>query len=77
MVTSAGQQECARDLRELMAAYTDIEDLVSIGAYKPGTKPIADRALERWDAINVFLRQRKDEATAFTESASMLQQIIE
>lgn len=76
MVTGESQQEAARDLRELMAAYTDIEDLVSIGAYKPGTKPIADRALERWDAINAFLRQRKDEATAYAESQQLLEEIL-
>lgn len=45
----------ARDIRELLAAYGDIEDLVSIGAYKEGTKPMADRAIKMWGPINEFL----------------------
>jgi len=30
------QIQAATDVRELMAAYNDVEDLVSIGAYKKG-----------------------------------------
>ncbi len=76
MVTHPDHQAAARDLRELIAAYTDIEDLVSIGAYKPGTKPIADRALERWGAINSFLRQKKEEATPYSEAVMMLKELV-
>jgi flagellar biosynthesis/type III secretory pathway ATPase len=42
----------ANEFRELMAAYNDVEDLVSIGAYKRGSKPISDRAIDCQDAIN-------------------------
>lgn len=76
MVTEGSQQAMARDIRELMAAYTDVEDLVSIGAYKPGTKPMADRALEKWDAINGFLRQAKDQATGFSQTVQMMRGIV-
>lgn len=76
MVTDGSQQAMARDIRELMAAYSDVEDLVSIGAYKPGTKPMADRALEKWDAINGFLRQAKDQATGFGQTVQMMRGIV-
>lgn len=76
MVTDGSQQAMARDIRELMAAYSDVEDLVSIGAYKPGTKPMADRALEKWDAINGFLRQAKDQATGFSQTVQMMRGIV-
>lgn len=61
LVVGADQIELARDLRELVAAYRDIEDLVSIGAYKKGSRPASDRALDRHEPILRFLRQRKDE----------------
>jgi len=76
MVTDSSQQAMARDIRELMAAYSDVEDLVSIGAYKPGTKPMADRALDKWDAINGFLRQAKDQATGFDQTVRLMQGIV-
>lgn len=76
MVTEPGQQAASRDLRELIAAYTDIEDLVSIGAYKPGAKPVADKALEKWPYINTFLRQRKDEATSMGDSVALLAELV-
>lgn len=76
MVTDPAQQEMSRDIRELLAAYSDVEDLVSIGAYKPGTKPLADRALEKWDSINGFLRQTKDQATSFTDTVHHMRNIV-
>lgn len=76
MVATAKHVELARQLRELVAAYTDIEDLVSIGAYKPGTKPVADRALARWEAIELFLRQNKTEKSDFNATLWALEEIL-
>jgi flagellum-specific ATP synthase len=76
MVASAKHVQLARELRELVAAYRDIEDMVSIGAYKAGAKPIADRALEKWDAINAFLRQTKDERSDYNSTLWSLEEIL-
>ncbi len=76
LVVTDKQVELARDLRELISAYSDIEDMVSIGAYKPGAKPIADRALAKWDQINGFLRQLKSEATDFNSTQWRLEEIL-
>ncbi|MCH7904080.1 MAG: FliI/YscN family ATPase [Armatimonadetes bacterium] len=67
----------AQKLRELIAAYHDIEDLVSVGAYKPGTQPLADTAIQKWDAINGFLRQQKDEFTDYEDTVSQLRSLID
>jgi flagellum-specific ATP synthase len=48
-------------VRDLMAAYKDAEDLINIGAYKRGSNPRIDRAVERMDAINGFLKQRAED----------------
>lgn len=63
MVSAPEQIEHARTLRELIAARNDVEDLVSIGAYKSGTNKLADRAIESWDAVCGFLRQDKAEGS--------------
>ncbi len=73
MVVSDQQMDMARQIRELVAAYDDVEDLVSIGAYKEGTKPIADRAIAKWEAINRFLRQAKAEASDYEETLNSME----
>ena len=65
---SAEQMMKANEFRELMAAYNDIEDLVSIGAYKRGSKPISDLAIDCQEAITKYLRQDKAEFSTFEES---------
>lgn len=63
----------ANALRELVAAHHDVQDLVAIGAYQPGTQPVADRALARWDDIVAFLRQRKDETSPWNTTLERLE----
>lgn len=75
MVTSAEQMAAARDVRELIAAHHDIEDLVSIGAYQAGTKPIADRSIDRWEAITGFLRQEKTAGSPPEETVAKLEEL--
>lgn len=76
MVCGREQILQTRIIREWIAARADIEDLVSIGAYKPGSNPLADKALERWDAINAFLRQDKGEGTPLPDTLSQLGEIV-
>jgi flagellum-specific ATP synthase len=75
-VVSPEQMASATELRELMAAYKDIEDLVSIGAYKKGARPLSDRAIDAIDGINGFLRQDKAEMSTFEESTAGMSQIL-
>ncbi len=79
MPLTCGQKQMleAREIRELLAAYSDIEDLVSIGAYKEGTKPLADRALRRWGPINEFLKQDKTDGTPMTETLRRMAETLD
>jgi flagellum-specific ATP synthase len=76
MVTSPEQLAGAQKVRELIGAREDIEDLVSIGAYKPGSKPIADEALEKWGGIEGFLRQHKAEGSDWESTQTKLKEIL-
>lgn len=76
MVCGREQILQTRIIREWIAARADIEDLVSIGAYKPGSNPLADKALERWEAINAFLRQDKGEGTSLADTLSQLGDLV-
>lgn len=67
----------AQKLRENMAVYKEAEDLINIGAYKPGSNPKIDRSVKLIDGITDYLRQRVDEATDFNLSLRQLQGVLE
>ncbi|MFC1693037.1 FliI/YscN family ATPase [Candidatus Latescibacterota bacterium] len=56
-------------LIQMYADYSDAEDLINIGAYVEGSNPHIDRAINRIEHINEFLRQDIGE---FTQSDEML-----
>jgi flagellum-specific ATP synthase len=61
-------QDAGRELRRLMAARHDKEDLIAIGAYQQGSDPLVDAALARWPAIEDYLRQPHDESASLDEA---------
>lgn len=75
-VVSAEHAKLAQKLREVLAIYKDAEDLINIGAYKPGSNPKIDKAVKVIDAVNDFLRQRVEDPTTFTQTVRQLQQIL-
>lgn len=64
--------EAARSARETIASYRDIEDLISIGAYKPGTQPASDAAIQKMPGLDTFLRQDKGDPTGYDDAVSRL-----
>lgn len=77
MVTDRGHLDRAAQVREWIAAYNDVEDLVSIGAYQSGSKPVADQAIAKWDRINRFLRQDKADGWSFERTVGALQELVD
>ena len=61
-------QDAGRNLRKLMAAYKEKEDLIAIGAYQPGADPVVDEALAKRGAIEGFLQQRVDEPSTIADA---------
>ena len=60
-VSSQRVRDAAGYIRRLMAAYSDSEDLINVGAYQKGTNREIDEAIEKMPQINGFLRQDIDE----------------
>ena len=67
-VTTPEHREAAALVRELLAVYRDHEDLISIGAYRPGGNRMVDLALHMLEPIQQFLRQAVDEAATIEEA---------
>jgi flagellum-specific ATP synthase len=63
-VTSRDVRGAGDDVRRLMAAYKEKEDLIAIGAYQPGTDPLTDAAIAARNPIEGFLRQRVDDPSS-------------
>jgi flagellum-specific ATP synthase len=61
-------QDAGVNLRRLMAAHKEKEDLIAIGAYQHGADPIVDEALAKDGAIKAYLRQRVDEPSTIEEA---------
>jgi FliI/YscN family ATPase len=49
--------KAASMFRELLAAYTEAEDLINLGGYVRGANPIVDRAMSLINEMNGFLKQ--------------------
>jgi flagellum-specific ATP synthase len=71
-VTTREHREKAARVRQLMAAYARSEDLVRIGAYKPGADAELDSALRARPAIRRFLAQSAEERVMLAESVKAL-----
>ena len=74
-ITSDSQRVSVRKIREIMAAYAEVEDLIRIGAYVKGTSPQVDRAIELRPVIDLFLKQSLGAKSAFQETRAALEKI--
>jgi flagellum-specific ATP synthase len=71
-VTHPQHREQAALLRRLMAVYARSEDLVRIGAYKPGADPDLDRALRARGAMRAFMTQEVRDQIRFSDCVRQL-----
>jgi flagellum-specific ATP synthase len=62
--------------RQVMATYSDMEELIRLGAYRPGSSADVDEAIALHDPLESFLGQGKDEATGMAGGYQMLEEIL-
>ncbi|MFH1919697.1 MAG: FliI/YscN family ATPase [Planctomycetota bacterium] len=73
-VTDEEHRQAAVLIRRLLSAHRDHEDLISIGAYRRGSNPAVDVAIDMQEQINAYLRQRvADRSTLEATHAALLQ----
>lgn len=66
----------AAEARDIMATYKDAEDLITIGAYKPGQNPRVDRAVKLIEPLTAFLKQASGERVGMQDSWLTLAKIL-
>lgn len=75
-ITGKEHLEAAGEFRKLLADYRESEDLINIGAYQPGSNVDVDRALNKIDEINSFLKQGIEEKADFKETIASLKNLV-
>ncbi|MHA1523874.1 MAG: flagellar protein export ATPase FliI [Alphaproteobacteria bacterium] len=68
--------ETLKQVRVLMGAYADMEEIIRLGAYRRGTDPLIDRAIALHPHFEEFLSQNKGDATTIDEGYVRLAQIL-
>lgn len=75
IVTPEHRQLSSR-LRDILSVYEKNADLVSIGAYKPGSNRKLDFALTKIDEVNRFLTQEVNEAFSYEQTVKRMEEIL-
>jgi len=74
-VTQSNHKKAAGKLKNVLATYNEAEDLINIGAYKKGSNPGIDYAIQKIDATNEFLMQDVNSKFTFEETVQMLEKL--
>ena len=79
--TMPGNQEShersvVSEARQILSAYSNMEELIRIGAYRAGSDPLIDRAIKLHPALEAFLSQDKDESTSLDAAFQALAGIL-
>ncbi|UEM04229.1 flagellar protein export ATPase FliI [Skermanella rosea] len=62
--------------RRLLSAYNDMAEMIRLGAYRRGSDPLVDEAIEYNPAIETFLKQGKRERTDMATGYAQLAEIL-
>jgi flagellum-specific ATP synthase len=62
--------------RQVMATYSDMEELIQLGAYRAGSSADVDEAIALHKPLEAFLSQSKEEATTMADGYDRLERIL-
>ncbi len=75
-ISSPEHLAMASSMRSSLSAYYENFDLINIGAYKAGSNPRIDAAIQNIDRINAFLRQGVNEKLTFEDALRQMREIV-
>jgi flagellum-specific ATP synthase len=76
-ITTPEQQQLARRLKKLYSRFERSRDLISVGAYAPGSDPVLDEAIKLQGAMEAFLQQDIAELADVDDSLNRLAQLFD
>lgn len=76
-VTAKAHQKLAGNFKSILATYRQAEDLINIGAYKPGSNPGIDYALAKIEHMNAYLKQDVLDGVGVDDAVRELESIFD
>ena len=76
-IATKEHRQAAGKLKNVLATYNEAEDLINIGAYKHGSNPDIDYAIQMNKVVNEYLCQDVEEKVDFEDSVERLKQMFE
>lgn len=74
-IASKEHNDKAKKLRDILAIYYANQDLINIGAYKKGSNPALDNAVDKINEVNAFLQQKTYESFTEEETLKLMESI--
>ncbi len=74
-VVDKAHVQAARKIRAIMAAYSEVQDLLRIGAYVRGSNAESDKAIELMPRVEKFLKQDVGQRSSFEQTRAALFQL--
>jgi len=75
-ISTREQLDLANRFKQVYSTYQQNRDLITVGAYRRGSDPRVDQAVEQWPKIMEFLRQDMYEPLGFERSHADLRQLV-
>ncbi len=76
-IASEEHKQLAGNLKNVLATYSDAEDLINIGAYRAGSNKDIDYAISKIDKVNGFLRQDVNSKFLLEDELRLLKEIFD
>jgi flagellum-specific ATP synthase len=73
-ITDDAHQQHARKMRDLLATWSENEELIRLGAYRKGSSPEVDEAIAKHPDMEAFLKQGIKESSPFAETIRRMSQ---
>ncbi|MEG0805163.1 MAG: flagellar protein export ATPase FliI [Lachnospiraceae bacterium] len=75
-IIDQGQKQSSGQMKNVLAVYSEAEDLINIGAYKKGSNPDIDFAISKISQVIEFIKQDTYEKYEFSQVVTMLEEIF-
>lgn len=70
------QWQIVKRAKELLSTYENMAELIRLGAYRKGSDPKVDEAIQYYDQIEAFLTQSKGDRTSIEDGFARLAEIL-